>query len=646
MPEERSRRGRRSVQRRSEGVRSEFQRRATTVTEHLEAASQSLQYTMGDIEATYRSAVAGKMIDIIDAVSMVAEDAAYEWSKVENSRGWSDSERFAAYEGIMQSVEGAVAREAELMRLAQQSRVADEKDDLVFFAGSVSDELGGVLDKMRDTLDMFAENSMQSRFSRRSRFGKVDAVEDAMGLLTDAFEHRTVGNLGSANWTRIGNAENVLQVKDSISTFDERFLDFVNELADAYDIYNAYLNDDDMDYDIPDSVLIRESDGDTQGAIDEWYNHVFMVLEEEWDALRDMYYGDYENKRGKGMRSRFSRRSRFGKVKATDSNVAEALEIATSALETLHWGLDKGSIYNISEQSLERFNSYSPDLGTYNTQYEKIQDAVFGLVEYLDEAMSEYDSMDDDAFASDEEWQNYYDELLNPNREDFNSILVLYNTLIQKLGADRGEYGVPKARIRKSMHNRTSKAVQDENFYILASISKFWTTVNRLADEHDIPVDEVEVHPEVEDLLDEIETLAEDFDFEPIGELIEEAMSINSQDRLSEPEIGEALETIYRNWERTVNKRGSKRVERRQTSKATSGELRDFYYDLLPEIGVYCQGDEAFELMREVAYAVVRSGGISELADAVENFIESDCYDEITDSGIRRWFDEFVDRSF
>ena len=268
------------------------------------------------------------------------------------------------------------------------------------------------------------------------------------------------------------------------------------------------------------------------------------------------------------MRNRFSRRSRFGKVKATDSNVAEALQIATDALTTLHWGLDKGHIDNVSEQALNRFNSYSPDLGNYNRQYEEIQEAVFGLVDYIDEAMSEYYSADD-ADMSDDDWQNYYDELLNPNRQDFNTILVLYNTLIKKLGADRGEYGVPPARIRKSMHRRrTSKAVQDENFYILAAVSKFWTTVGNLADEYDMPADEVEVHPEVEDLLDEIETLAMDFDFEPIGALIEQAMEINSGDRLAEPEIGEALYTIYRQWERTVNKR------KRVTSKRSASTRR------------------------------------------------------------------------
>ena len=120
-----------------------------------------------------------------------------------------------------------------------------------------------------------------------------------------------------------------------------------------------------------------------------------------------------------------------------------------------------------------------------------------------------------------------------------------------------GDVDARKSRrpVQRRSASRTGKArrtrKEGDASDIARAIDMFLSTVNNLADEYDIDASEVEVHPEVEDLLDKIEDMVRKGDDGPeVGELIEEAMDINGRDRLAEPEIGEALYTIYEAWER------------------------------------------------------------------------------------------------
>ena len=150
---------------------------------------------------------------------------------------------------------------------------------------------------------------------------------------------------------------------------------------------------------------------------------------------------------------------RFRRRKSDDPEVHEALTVAGDALLTLNWGLGRGHIDNMSESALADFNSYSPDLGgSADSDYDTLQVNVFALVEGIDEAMDVYlDGTYDDEGWSDDEWITYYDELLEPFRSDFNEIIDDFTASIQSLGADKGEYGIPKVNIRKSVRNRFSR---------------------------------------------------------------------------------------------------------------------------------------------------------------------------------------------
>ena len=84
----------------------------------------------------------------------------------------------------------------------------------------------------------------------------------------------------------------------------------------------------------------------------------------------------------------------------------------------------------------------------------------------------------------------------------------------------------------------------------------------------------------------------------------------------------------------------------RRTVRRGRMTLKDFYYELLPEVSVYCSNDKYYKAMRDDAYDAFsdpENDMILSLQNSIDEFIEYGCYDEIDDSGIKRGFDEYVE---
>ena len=65
-------------------------------------------------------------------------------------------------------------------------------------------------------------------------------------------------------------------------------------------------------------------------------------------------------------------------------------------------------------------------------------------------------------------------------------------------------------------------------------------------------------------------------------------------------------------------------------------ELKGFYYELLPEVGVFVRDYREFKRLERDAFRAMKSGDADMLIDALDDFIESDAFEEISDSGIQR----------